>query len=233
MGVLLFFLLSFCFEFIEANHFVLISTPGSGKGTFSQYMVQMYDYMHICPGDIFRAEIRAKTPLGRQIQPVLERGDYVDEKIVCDLIEKKLDSVLALKKQFILDGFPRSIDSLVFLQEYLTKRNLLDKIVFLRFNTDDYTCKQRILTRKVCTGCSRVYNSITAKPDIAGTCNNCGLTLITREGDAPDIITKRLIYYHENIAPLFDRAKTLCTIHEINVSQSIEDLRKEYDQLVA
>ena len=132
---------------LAKNNFVLIAAPGTGKGTFSQHLVKTHGYVQICPGDIFRAEIEARTDLGKQIQPMVERGDYVDESIVCRLIGDRLSQALSVGKAFIIDGFPRSIVSLEFLQRLLEEKGVAISTLFVQFIAKDELCIDRIATR--------------------------------------------------------------------------------------
>jgi adenylate kinase len=103
---------------LSIQNFVLISAPGSGKGTFSQYLIQKYNYIQICPGDLLRAEIVAQTDFGKKIQPIVEKGEYIDEEVTCQLITKHLIIAIQQNKPFIIDGFPRTKTSLEFLDNF-------------------------------------------------------------------------------------------------------------------
>ncbi|MCX5921894.1 MAG: nucleoside monophosphate kinase [Candidatus Dependentiae bacterium] len=104
------------------KHFVLLSAPGSGKGTFSQYMVEKYGYIQICPGDMYRDEIKQQTELGKRIQAIVDRGDYVDEETTCALVGEKLSKALDNNNFFIIDGFPRNEFAFQFLYNFLQQR---------------------------------------------------------------------------------------------------------------
>ena len=227
---LLFFI--FNFIFIKSCHFILISAPGSGKGTFSQYMTEKYGYLQICPGDIFRKEILLQTELGKAIQPIVEAGDYVDEKIVCSLILNYIQKALDQNKLFILDGFPRSENSLNFLLNFLTEKNLLSNVCFLQFNLPDELCKQRVLTRFVCNDCGKVDNATMIDSLEVPKCKRCHNLLNKRPGDTEQVISKRLLYFHEIIEPLFNEiAHSGHTTKIINTNQNICDLEKIYENL--
>ena len=219
---------SFCFK-----NFVLISAPGSGKGTFSQYLVEKYDYAQICPGDIFRNEIKEQTELGKKIQPIVDRGDYVDEAIVCKLIADTLSKLIEQNKCFIVDGFPRSDVSFEFLYKFLSDKGLIKDTCLLQFLVNDQICMDRISERLVCTECFRVYNMSLVQPKEADKCDKCGTELSLRKADTKDIAKKRLDYFHTNIEPLISRAKKVYATKIINAETSLEALRSEYEKLIA
>lgn len=214
------------------KNFILISAPGSGKGTFSQYLVQNHGYVQICPGDIFRSEIREQTALGKKIQPIVDRGDYVEEDIVCALIADNLLKAIKQQKQFIIDGFPRSEHSFIFLHKFLQENNLINDVCFLQFIAADQVCVQRILGRQICTECFKVYNLITMPAKSDTLCDDCGVPLVRRKADTESIVKNRLNYFHTHIEPLMRPALALYEIKYITTECSLEDLKATYDTLI-
>jgi adenylate kinase len=214
------------------KNFVLISAPGSGKGTFSQYLVKKYGYIQICPGDLFRGEIARGTKLGKKIQPIVERGEYVDENIVCSLIGKGITNAQDQAKGFILDGFPRSMVSFTFLDALLKERNLVDSTCFIQFLTSDTVCTQRIFHRLVCTNCFRVFNSLTEPPQQKDSCDTCDKSLSKRSADTLEIVKKRLQYFHDTIEHLMAQAATHYSTITIDGEDSIDSLKGHYETLL-
>lgn len=230
---ILFFISLFFISSIQGlKHLVLISAPGSGKGTLSQYFVKKYGYVQVCPGDIFRGEINAQTELGKKIQPVVEKGEYVDETIVCDLIVNNIYKILSQNKYFILDGFPRSGVSFNYLYEFFKSNNLIGEVVFIQLLTSDEECVRRVLGRQVCENCFYVYNVISVKPNEQNKCDYCGEDLTKRKADTREIIEKRLTYFHSQIEPLMHTAQKLYKTKAIKTECSIEGLKVEYEKLV-
>lgn len=233
MKSLLFFMFTLTTTiFSGSKHFVLISAPGSGKGTFSQYLVEKYKYVQICPGDIFRNEIKEQTDLGKKIQPIVEKGDYVDEDIVCNLVATGISNALDQKQPFIIDGFPRSALSFQFLSKFLEDRCLTQDVIFLQFTASDEACINRISSRCVCVQCFKVYNTFSFKPNITNKCDNCSINLVMRPADTKVIAQKRLQYFHENIEPLMGIAQKNHTTKYINTMCSSQSLKGCYEQLI-
>ena len=214
------------------KNFVLISAPGSGKGTFSQYLVKKHGYVQICPGDLFRSEIAAGTVLGKEIQPIVEKGEYVDEDIVCSLVAKHVNNALDQEKGFIIDGFPRSTVSFDFLSSLLEGRGITDSVCFLQFMASDMVCAQRILDRLVCTTCFRVFNSLTEPPQREDACDDCGTSLSRRSADTKEIVQKRLQYFHGNIEPLMKKSEARYPTTKIDSECSTETLKGHYEKLL-
>jgi adenylate kinase len=232
-GIFLVLIFSFANSVLCIKNFVLISAPGSGKGTFSQYLVEKHGYIQICPGDIFRREIRAQTELGKKIQPMVDRGDYVDEDIVCKLISDHVAEIVEHKKGFIIDGFPRSEASFNFLHKYLGEKKLDKDVLFVQLTASDETCAQRIEGRVVCSGCSMVYNVFLVSPKKENKCDKCYAELSRRKADSSDVVEKRLVYFHRNIQPLLAMANKFYEVREINTEKPLEELKAEYDDLLS
>jgi adenylate kinase len=216
---------------VSHKNFVLISAPGSGKGTFSQYLVQEYGYVQVCPGDIFRSEIDAQTELGKKIQPIVEKGEYVDENIVCELIADHLSKITEQDKPFIIDGFPRSKISFQFLWKFLQDHNLVKNVCFLQLIANEDICINLIEGRLICANCCKVYNTSSAQPKKTNTCDDCCISLATRKADTRDIAKNRLDYFHANVEPLMDLAEELCTTTKIKADASLQELHTKYDAL--
>lgn len=227
----IFFLAVIFSVFSYSQHFVLVSAPGSGKGTFSQYMVEKYDYMQICPGDLFRNEILRQTDFGKQIQPIVEAGQYVEEAIVCNLMKQYIQESLAKGKEFILDGFPRSATALSFLKNLFEELGIVSDVTFIQFSVQDSICLERILGRMVCDTCHKVYhaNFFSSQEHC---CVDCGTDLSKRKADQEAIALERLVHFHTKVEPLLLQVEDDYKVIKINSEQPIETLRGLYDRLV-
>lgn len=229
--VLFLICLAFYLPAVGFRNLVLMAAPGSGKGTLSQYLVQKYGYIQICPGDLLRAEILAKTPLGEQIKPIVEKGEYIDEALTCALIHKHLLQAVEQGKPFIIDGFPRTLSSLQFLDQFFKEHNLMTKVCFVQLVAPDATCIQRIVGRQVCNHCFKVYNRQTARSQTLECCDHCQAPLALRLADTATIAAQRLQYFHTQIEPLFVQlvGYAKCTIA---TEQTLTALYQAYDALV-
>lgn len=214
------------------THFVLISAPGSGKGTFSQYMVTNHGYIQICPGDLLRKEIALGTDFGKKIQPIVDNGDYVDEEIICNIIKQYVCTAINQKKGFILDGFPRSKKSFNFLDSLLREKNLTDNVYFLQFIASDTVCAHRMANRVICMQCNYVFNTISNQSRCKNICHQCGSELSLRKADTLDIAYKRLNYFHDYIESIMEIAKQKYKTIIINSDCSLDNLEKEYEKLL-
>lgn len=150
--------------------------------------------MHISTGDIFRDEIKKKTALGKKVERILKGQlvpDYITNKILKERIEQK-----DCKKGFILDGYPRTISQIKFLDK-ITK---IDAIINL--DVPDWVIIKRTSAREVCKKCGEIYNKLTLKSKKKGICNKCGGELYQRKDDIPKLVKKRLEIHKKQIEPL-------------------------------
>ncbi|HHX27653.1 MAG: adenylate kinase [Bacillota bacterium] len=179
---------------------VLLGAPGSGKGTQAKLLASEFGLMHVAPGDIFRAEIRSGTELGRLVESILARGELVDDATTVRVIDTRLSSEEA-KHGFVLDGFPRTISQAEALDRILSGRGeSLDLAVGLEVDED--AILRRALSRRVCGVCGKPYNIVMQPPKVAGKCDECGGDLTTRKDDLEETVRDRLAVYREFTEPL-------------------------------
>lgn len=196
------------------KHFVFLSSPGSGKGTFSQYMVQKYNYVHIGTGDIHR---------WRNDHNLSTQNNIIQE-IIIDKISKALEN----NQNFILDNVISSENSLNFWTNLFRKYKIADQVYFLVLQASDKTCINRMKNRLICRKCFHV--SSTTKKEKK--CEQCGNVLTIRSGDHNSkFLKKRFKKYHENIETLTREIHYPFKLIEISSEQPLEILYKKYDKL--
>ncbi len=229
--------LLFCISFFaimraEAQrNFILLAAPGAGKGTFSQYAIDMYGYVQICPGDLYRNEIRLQTELGKKIQPTVEKGEYVDESITWQLITFYLTQAVSENKPFIIDGFPRTSASFSFLKDLLVQLKVADNTCYLELTSPDEVCIERVIQRQVCPGCFYVYNTVYAPSTDGVNCDHCSASLVSRAADTRDSMIKRLEFFHKKIEPLMFLAAKSYEIKRIATNIPLHSLTQGYYDL--
>jgi len=174
---------------------VLLGAPGSGKGTQASYISEKYGIPHISTGDIFRDNIKNKTPLGLKIKEIIDRGDFCPDEITIKIVEDRLNKP-DCKNGFVLDGFPRNL----FQAEELDKFNSPEVVINLDVKHE--TIIERIAGRRVCPDCKASYNTDTIGNNM--TCEKCGATLVIRDDDNPQSVKERLTVYANQTAPLID-----------------------------
>jgi adenylate kinase len=184
---------------------LIFGPPGSGKSTHSFRIVERYGLKYISSGDIIRKEIERRTPLGVEMEAYLSRGDLIPDTIVNTLIISKLRRQ---RENFILDGYPRTPEQVISLENYLYDHGISLDLALEIFITEDESV-ERISGRRICPNCGAVYHVKYHPPKVPGICDVCGSKLIQRADDREEVVRKRYRIYIRNMEPIikFYRAK--------------------------
>jgi adenylate kinase len=212
------------------SHFVLVGSPGAGKGTFCEWLVDSQGYYQICPGALLRAEAANNTQVGQKIRADVESGKFISPAIVWEVVLKHLEEALIQEKSFVLDGFPKNQECLDLFISFVESRDL--PVEFLYFYADEETCFNRMITRLECHQCGNTFNSVSKQPKIEGICDSCQNVLVQRKGDDPQTVRYRLEDYYQNILPVIERIRDLYPVVEVNTSQlTLEESGSLYERL--
>lgn len=207
---------------------VLFGPPGSGKGTFSQFAKDRYNYIHLSVGDLVRDEIDLQTTMGKEADECLKKGEMLLESTIQALVLKHIIPLAQQKKKFILDGFPRTEEAVEFIRKVFENYDLNDKVLLILTKSSDNACVDRILSRTLCKECGTVYNLKTQKPKEEGICDHCHTGLKERSNDTKEIVKKRLEEYHQTTEKAYEIAKTYFPSLEFDTDSPIEDCLKRY-----
>ena len=165
---------------------ILLGEPGAGKGTYSSELVKKFCIPQISTGDMLRASVKAGTPLGRQAQEFMKKGELVPDSVVIELIRERIKEGDAAKG-FILDGFPRTLPQAQSLDKMLLSMDISLSAV-IKIEVGKAILLKRLTGRRVCKGCGATYNVDTMKPKKEGVCDKCGKELVQRPDDMPQTI---------------------------------------------
>jgi adenylate kinase len=211
---------------------VLMGMPGVGKGTQATMLRDALAVPHVSTGDILREAVRTGSALGRKVQGVLNSGQLVPDDMMGDLIVDRLGQNDA-RAGFILDGFPRTCAQVEILDRVLGQLGIGLNGVFLLTAPEDEIVR-RLSGRRVCPGCSAVYQLEGKPPVSAGVCDDCGSALVQRQDDREDVVRDRLRVYREQtlpIAQVYEERKLLREIDGTGVPQAVfERLRRTVEQ---
>lgn len=184
---------------------IMLGAPGAGKGTQAKQIADKYHIPHISTGDIFRANIKNGTELGKKAKEYMDQGALVPDELTCDLVMDRIAQDDA-KNGFVLDGFPRTIPQAEALTAALEK--IGQKMDFaIDVDVPDENIVNRMSGRRACLNCGATYHIVSIPPKKEGICDRCGNEIILRDDDKPETVQKRLTVYHEQTQPLIDYYK--------------------------
>ncbi len=173
---------------------VLLGAPGAGKGTQAKFIEEKYGLIHIATGDIFRANIKGGTPVGKIAKSYIDKGALVPDEVTCELVKDRLQNG-EVGAGFMLDGFPRNL----FQARELDGFARVD--LCINIDVDKALLMDRICGRRMCV-CGATYHVSTLNG--ATTCAKCGKPLYRRDDDNPETVGARLDTYATQTAPLAD-----------------------------
>ncbi len=180
---------------------ILFGPPGAGKGTQSAFLVEQLKMNHISTGNLLRAAVAEKTPLGVKAKSFMDSGKLVPDDVVIGLVEDILGHIGT--QGFVLDGFPRTAPQAEALESLFQKLKIaLKKVIFLEVPRE--VLLKRLTGRRVCDNCGAVYHIETKRPKVEGICDNCGHKLSHRSDDKEEVISQRLLAYETSTAPVKD-----------------------------
>ena len=201
---------------------IMLGAPGAGKGTQAKKIADLCKVPHISTGDIFRANIKQGTELGKKAKTYMDAGELVPDELVCDLVVDRIQQD-DCTEGFILDGFPRTIPQAEALTNAL---NAIEQKMEYALNIDvpDENIIRRMAGRRACVGCGATYHVEFNPPKVTDVCDVCGEELVLREDDKPETVKNRLNVYHEQTKPLIDYYEKQGIVHTIDGTQTMEEV---------
>jgi len=181
---------------------LLFGPPGCGKGTQGAVITQILHVPAISTGEIFRAELKAGTPLGTAAKQIMASGGLVGDDIVNEMVRGRLKQP-DCRGGFLLDGYPRTVPQAEFLDGLLRELAFpAPEVIYL--DVPDDVLIARLTSRRQCPTCSRIYNLLSQPPQREGLCDADNAALIQREDDRESVIRARLRAYAESTGPLIE-----------------------------
>ncbi|MDD3277599.1 MAG: adenylate kinase [Lachnospiraceae bacterium] len=207
---------------------IMLGAPGAGKGTQAKKIADQYQIPHISTGDIFRANIKNGTELGKKAKSYMDQGLLVPDELTCDLVVDRISQPDAAKG-YVLDGFPRTIPQAEALTNALLARG--EKIDYaVNVEVPDENIVSRMSGRRACLACGATYHIVYNTPVKEGICDVCGKELVLRDDDKPETVKKRLDVYHAQTQPLIEYYQKAGVLAEVDGTQDInvvfEDITK-------
>lgn len=201
---------------------ILLGPPGAGKGTQAKKLVEEYGIPQISTGDILRAALKNKTPLGLKAKTYMDKGALVPDEVVVGIIRDRLQES-DCKKGYILDGFPRTVPQADELKKALREMGQsIDAVVSVVVANEELI--RRLTGRRTCKECGAGFHIMYKKPKKEGVCDQCGGPLIQRDDDKEETIKNRLVVYNEQTEPLIQYYKKEGALVDIKGTGSIDEI---------
>ncbi len=208
---------------------ILMGAQGSGKGTQAAMLGPRLKLVKIATGDLFRAAIAAKSPLGQQVEAILDAGDLVPDELTNAIVRDRLEDIARARSAgediagALFDGFPRTAAQARALDEMLAGNN--DAItVVIEIVVPFAVLVERLSGRRVCSVCGAIYHVTENPPSEDGVCDRCGGAVIQREDDKPEPIRRRLALYEAQTTPLLEYYRARGLLDQVDGNLPVEQV---------
>lgn len=199
---------------------IMLGAPGAGKGTQAKKIADKYHVPHISTGDIFRANIKEGTELGKKAKAYMDQGLLVPDELTLEIVMDRFTNP-DCANGYVLDGFPRTIPQAEALTEALEKKGeAIDYAVNVEVPDDNII--SRMSGRRACLACGSTYHIVYAPTKTEGVCDRCGEKLVLRDDDKPETVKKRLDVYHSQTQPLIEYYTGQGKLAEVDGTQDVD-----------
>lgn len=204
---------------------ILLGPPGAGKGTQAEEIANEYDIAYISTGDILRKAVKDNTELGRKARQYMDKGQLVPDELVVEIIKARLMDP-ECKNGALFDGFPRTVEQALFLENALPDLNLkIDRVLSLEVEEDDLI--ERLTGRRVCSDCGASYHLKFNPPEVRNVCDICGGDLYQRDDDRLETVQERMEVYKKQTEPLIEFYQERGLLSTIDGNQEIDEVHKQ------
>jgi adenylate kinase len=196
------------------KNFILLGAPGSGKGSQSARLVDVFNFKHISTGDLLRSEVAKKTELGLKVSEVINSGLLVSDSIVIEIIK----SAYKENGPYLFDGFPRNLKQAHSLVEVVFKGSVSNLLV-IYFDVDFEKIVNRIENRRICKKCGSIYN-LMINPSLSHDCEKCSSkdSIEQRKDDKRNVIMDRLDIFKLEVKPMLDYFSNLGCLRVVDAN---------------
>jgi len=218
---------------MSGGHFmniILMGLPGAGKGTQASEIIKKYPIPHISTGDMFRAAIKNNTELGQKAKSFMDNGELVPDEVTIGIVRERLLEEDA-KRGFLLDGFPRTVEQAVALNDILAEADRKIEAV-VNIDVQEEELMNRLTGRRICETCGTTYHLVFNPPKVEGICDIDGGKLYQRADDNPETVRNRLDVNIKQTKPLVDFYTEQGVLFNIDGSKNIKDVTAEVEAVL-
>ena len=209
---------------------IMLGAPGAGKGTQAKKIADRYGIPHISTGDIFRANIKNGTELGKKAKSYMDAGNLVPDSLTLELVMDRIHQA-DCQNGYVFDGFPRTIPQAEALEEALAADG--QSVDFaIDIEVPDENIVTRMSGRRACLSCGATYHTVFAPPKAEGVCDRCGGELTIRDDDRPETVNKRLGVYHQQTQPLIDFYQDKGCLAQVDGTKDVEEVFQDICELL-
>lgn len=212
---------------LKSKVILFMGFPGSGKGTQGKILADegKLNIPHLSTGELYRKEAEKKTELGKKMLHYMNLGVPIPNDLTFDYLSNELSSP-KYNKGFILDGYPKQIDHLNFLEKILeSQEKEIASVLYFSIKRDEVV--KRLKGRLFCSGCESNFHDCFHPPKVEGKCDRCDLDLFRREDDTEDAINQRLDVFEEKTKPLKKLFEERGILVQVDANKNIEQLTNE------
>ncbi|WP_437790388.1 adenylate kinase [Macrococcoides caseolyticum] len=209
---------------------ILMGLPGAGKGTQASEIIKKYPIPHISTGDMFRAAIKNNTELGQKAKSFMDNGELVPDEVTIGIVRERLLEEDA-KRGFLLDGFPRTVEQAVALNDILAEADRKIEAV-VNIDVQEEELMNRLTGRRICETCGTTYHLVFNPPKVEGICDIDGGKLYQRADDNPETVRNRLDVNIKQTKPLVDFYTEQGVLFNIDGSKDIKEVTAEVEAVL-
>ncbi len=207
---------------------ILLGPPGAGKGTQAEKIVNDHDLAYVSTGDILRKAVKEETPLGRKAREYMDQGQLVPDNLVVEIVRERLQEPDCANGA-LLDGFPRTVDQAIFLDQMLPDIDAkVDRVLLV--DVDENELIERLTGRRVCSDCGANYHLKFNPPAVRNVCDQCGGDLYQRDDDTLETVKERLEVYKRQTEPLVKFYQDKGLVSFIDGNKSIDEVFEQINK---